>query len=799
MSVTGGRAVGRDIPHDSAKGHVSGESIYIDDMPFARNELLVDFWGSPVAHGKIRSLNLEAAARVPGVVGLYTYRDFGGHNHFGPIIEDEVLLVETLCEFIGQPVVVIAAETREAIRQAKKAIQVDIEPLHPVFTIDEAIQRKQFLGIARTIRRGDVETAFAEADCTLEGVFINGGQDHFYLESKAAVVYPGEHQTLTVHSSTQHPSEVQREIANLLGLQHHQVVCISKRMGGAFGGKETQAMHPAAMAALVALKTQRPARIVLNKDDDMRATGKRHPFQNNYRVAFNRDGLILGMKVHFYSDGGAAADLSTSIMGRAMTHAENAYFIPNIEITGTVCKTNFPPNTAFRGFGGPQGIANMENIMEEIAATLGKDAYDIRLLNCYGIEDRNTTPYGQLFQNNWLPEIFRRLAETSDYRNRMAAVRAFNAQSRTHLKGLSMLPVKFGISFNTKFLNQANALVNVYLDGTVQVSTGGTEMGQGLNTKIRQLVADEFGIDPNSVLVMPTSTEKNNNTSATAASSGTDLNGSAAVNACRKIRERLNQFAAGFLSSAEAGLTPTEAFICYEGGMVYDSRRPTHRVPFKDLVKQAYLNRVNLGERGFYTTPGVDFNWETGQGTPFLYFTTGCAVAEVLIDRLTGDLKVERLDVLMDIGKSINPGIDRGQITGALVQGMGWATTEELKFSETGELLSHSPTTYKIPNIQDVPEIFNVDWVDNDGNHMNVRQSKAVGEPPLVLGVSVWTAVKHALGFVSNGSIPRLNMPATNQEILTRLTELAESAVSVPANALPLFPVSGACPHEPEV
>jgi len=789
--------VGRNIPHDSAPGHVSGESIYIDDMPFARNELFVDFWGSPVAHGKILSLNLEAAAKIPGVVGLYTHQDIDGHNHFGPIIVDEVLLAEELCEFIGQPIVVIAAETRQAITLAKKAIQAEFEPLPPVFAIEEAIAKQQFIGNTRRILRGDPEAAFQAAEYVHEGTFVNGGQDHFYLESQAALVYPGEYRTLTVHSSTQNPSEVQREIANILGLQHHQVICVTKRMGGAFGGKETQATHPAAMAALVALKTQRPARIVLNKDDDMRTTGKRHPFRNRYKVAFNRDGLILGLKVDFFSDGGAMADLSTSIMGRAMTHAENAYYLPNVEITGTVCKTNFPPNTAFRGFGGPQGIANMEAIIEEIAHILGKDAYEIRKLNCFGIEERNTTPYGQVVQNNWLPEIFQRLAKTSEYVQRRVAVGEFNATSRTHLKGLSMTPVKFGISFNTKFLNQGNALVNVYLDGTVQVSTGGTEMGQGLNTKIRQLVADEFGIPPESVLVMSTSTEKNNNTSATAASSGTDINGSAAVIASQKIRERLTQFAANHLSCKAAGLPPSGSHIRYENGQIFDTRRPEKRVSFVEMVKLAYLDRVDLGERGFYATPGVDFNWETGQGTPFLYFTTGCAVAEVLIDRFTGDLKVERLDVLMDIGKPINPGIDRGQITGAFVQGMGWVTTEELKFSESGELLSHSPTTYKIPNIQDIPEIFNVDWVENDGNHMNVRRSKAVGEPPLVLGISVWAAVKNALGYLSKVCVPELHLPATNEEILTRLTAL-ELQQPQAADIMPIVPLSGACPNEPE-
>lgn len=765
--------VGKNIPHDSAAGHVSGESIYIDDMPFSRQEVLVDFYWSPVAHGKINSIDISQACLVPGVVGVYTAKDLGGVNKFGPIIKDEPLLAETEVLFIGHPIVVIAAETRDAIAAAKAAIKVEIEPLEPVFTIDEAIAREWFLGQKRTIRRGNVAAALAEADHVLEGTFVCGGQDHFYLESQAAIVYPGEHNTLTVHSSTQHPTEVQEIVAKVLGLQFHQVVCITKRMGGAFGGKESQATHPACMAGLVALKTRRPARIVFNKDDDMMVTGKRHPFQNRYQVGFQRDGRITAFKVEIYSNGGAYADLSTAVMARAMTHVDNAYFLPNAEITGVVCRTNLPPNTAFRGFGGPQGAATIEAVMEEIGIFLKKDPIDIRLANLYGITERNTTPYGQLVRNNMLPRLFDEQLTRSDYRRRRAEVEAFNAVSKTHVKGISCTGVKFGISFNTKFLNQASALVHIYLDGSIQVSTGATEMGQGVNTKIKQLVADEFSIDPNWVITMPTSTEKSNNASATAASSGADLNGGAAVDACRRLRARLTEAASEVLASREPDLEKSPANICFENGFIYDNRRPSQCISFKDLVKYAYHQRISLGERGFYATQGVDFNWETGSGHPFLYFTMACAVSEVLIDRFTGDLQVLRSDVLMDIGKSINPGIDRGQITGGFIQGLGWLTSEELKYNAKGELLSHSPTTYKIPNIQDVPAIFNVDWIDNDTNDVNVRQSKAVGEPPFLTAISVWTAVKHALSCVSNGEIPVLHVPATNEEILTRLTDLA--------------------------
>jgi len=755
-------SVGQNIPHDSARGHVTGESVYIDDMPFARNELIVDFFWSPVAHGRIRALDIEPARRVPGVVALFTHRDLH-HNLFGPIIQDELLLAEDVVSFIGHPIVVIAAETRQAIRLAKAAIVIDIEQLEPVFTIDDAKRKKLFIGKTMKIERGDVNAAFASARHVLKGTFINGGQDHFYLESQAALAQPGEFGQLVVHSSTQNPSEVQHVIAHLLGLPINKVVVVTKRMGGGFGGKECQATHPAAIAALVAQKTKRPARIVYNKDDDMRVTGGRHPFQNDYELAFDDAGVLHGLRVDFYSDGGAFADLSTSVLGRAMTHAENAYYIANVRILGTVCRTNTPPNTAFRGFGGPQGVINIENAMDEIAAYLGKDPLDVRLANLYGVGERDTTPYGQTIENNMLPRIFDELVTRSDYRARVKGVAAFNAESKTQLRGISLTPVKFGISFNTKFLNQANALVNIYLDGSVQVSTGATEMGQGVNTKIRQLVAEEFGIDATRVLLMPTSTEKNNNTSATAASSGADLNGGAAVDGAQKIRNRMTDVAADYFKRTGND----DPQVVWSDGHVTDG---TTRVPFEALVKMCYLERVSLGERGFYATKYLDWDADAGCGTPFLYFTMGAAVSEVEIDRFTGMMRVLRSDLLLDIGRSINPGIDRGQITGAFVQGLGWLTNEEMRYTADGDLLSHSPTTYKIPNIQDLPPEFHVDWIDNPTNVKNVRASKAVGEPPLLLAISVFSAIKNAFGFVSGGEIPKLNAPATGEEILLRIT-----------------------------
>jgi xanthine dehydrogenase large subunit len=601
----------------------------------------------------------------------------------------------------------------------------------------------------------------------------------------------------------------------------HQVVCICKRMGGGFGGKETQANIPAALAALVATKTGRAARLIYSKDDDMCSTGKRHAYRAEWEVGFDDEGHILAYKVQFYSDGGSAADLSTSVMERTMLHADNAYYLPNVDIRGRVCFTNFPPNTAFRGFGGPQGMAAMENVIHEIAAYLSKppalpgvrahtqgsgignhngqpasdangevlheplDALAVQMRNVYGTEDRDITPYGQIVRKNHLPEIITTLADRCDYRRRTAQIETANTKDRLWLRGLAISPVKFGISFTTKFLNQANALVNVYMDGTVQVSTGGTEMGQGLHIKIRQLVADEFGSPLEQVLIMPTSTEKNINTSPTAASASTDLNGAAALDACRQIKARMAAYAARRFASLDLGLTDSQEHVAFAGGFVYDTRCPSQRMRFGEFCTAARRDRIDLGARGFYATPGVDYNRETGRGNPFFYFTQGAAAAEVKIDRFTGELTVPRVDLLIDIGRSINPGVDMGQITGGFIQGMGWVTGECLVYNERGELLSHSPTTYKIPAITDVPPIFNCELFPNDDNVENVAASKAVGEPPLMHALCVWTALKHALGCVSTAAASQLSLPATGEEILRCLTLAQQCKVQIAERRMP--------------
>ena len=768
-------SVGRTIPHDSAVGHVSGSAGYIADLPRRSDELVVGFVPSPVASGRMRCIDLASARTVPGVVDLVTAADLPGARMWGPIFQDEPMLADGEVLYVGQPVVVVAAESHAALREALRLVRLDIEPTEPILSIDRAIERGRFLGPARRIARGDARAAIAAAPHRLAGVFHNLGQEHLYLEAQAALAYPGEGGQIVVHSSTQGPTETQHVVAEALGLGMHEVVCVCKRMGGGFGGKETQAVLPAVMAAVVAHRTGRAARIVYVREDDMASTGKRHAYRTAWEVGFDDEGRILGYQVEFHSAGGAAADLSTSIMERSMLHVDNAYWLEHVDIRGQVCFTNHAPATAFRGFGGPQGMAVTESVIQEIAAHLrgrGKQiaAIDVQRRNLYGLHDRNITPYGQVVKGNHVPEILDTLRSGSDFDRRLAEVEAANDRDPLVLRGLAMMPVKFGISFTAKFLNQGNALVNVYYDGTVQVSTGGTEMGQGLNTKIRQLVADEFGLPPERVILMPTSTEKNCNTAPTAASAGTDLNGAAAVEACRTIRARIAAWAAGRFAGEGLAESPDE--VGFAGGWVYDRRRPERRLAFGDLCAAARRDRVDLGARAFYATPIGGFDAAAGRGEPFFYYTQGAAAAEVRIDRFTGDLTVPRVDLLIDIGRSINPGVDRGQVIGGFVQGMGWVTDECLVYDEKGRLLSDSPTTYKIPAASDVPVDFRCGFFPNDDNVENVARSKAVGEPPLMHAICVWSAVKHALACVSPAAARRLCLPATGEEILRALHAL---------------------------
>ncbi|HMO25031.1 MAG TPA: xanthine dehydrogenase molybdopterin binding subunit, partial [Tepidisphaeraceae bacterium] len=707
-------------------------------------------------------------------VAILTASDIPGHNLFGPVVKDELLIAEDEVVFVGQPLAIIAAVDREALRAAQRAAIVEIDPMPAILTIDDAIAADSYIGQPRHMGRGDLDSGFARADRIIEGAFDIGGQEHFYLESQICIVQPGEQGQFFVHSSTQHPSEVQMLVAETLGVPFNHVVSVCKRMGGGFGGKETQAAQPAMMAALLARHTRRPVRFAYSKDDDMRFTGKRHPFKIVYRAGFDAEGVITALDLQLYSNGGCSTDLSFAVLERAMLHSDNAYWLSNVRIVARVCRTNLPSNTAFRGFGGPQGVAGIENLLQEIAIATGIDALTVRRRNCYGIDDRNITHYGQLVRNNTLPELFDRIRTEASYDTRRAEIAEFNRKSQTQLKGLAVSAVKFGISFTRKTMNQANALVNIYQDGSVLLSTGATEMGQGVNTRIRQIVADELGIDYGRVLVGITSTEKNNNTSPTAASAGTDLNGAAAMDACGRLRDRLAEVARSMLR-LDPG-TP----VRFADGRIIDERNPSRSIAFQDVVCEAHERRVSLGERGHYATPVGDFNRDTGKGSPFLYYTNGVCCAEVLINRFTGELTVPRVDLIMDAGRRINPGIDRGQTIGGFVQGMGWVTTEQLVYDARGHLLSYSPTTYKIPNISDVPATLNVRFLENDNNDVSIHRSKALGEPPLLLGLSAWLAVKDALS--QAGSLTgSLRLPATAEEILLSLPRQRADRHATPA------------------
>ncbi len=793
-----------NLPHDSAHTHVTGRSEFVDDRAKLSNELFVDVLYSPHAKAKIKKINIEKALKSPGVKGIFLGKDFH-HNIWGTIFQDQPLLAETEVNFAGEAIALIAATNPDTAAAGKALIEVTYEVKPAVLSVQDAISLESFIAGSRKIERGEVEKALSLAPNKLENSLVIRGADHFYLESNVAIAYPKEDGQIEVHSSSQHPTECQHVVSHGLGLGSKDVTVIVKRMGGGFGGKESQAAPIAAYAALVAQKLNAPARIVLTKDDDMVMTGKRNPFEVFYNVGFDDNGYITALDAKLYSDGGAYADLSTSIMERAMLHSDNAYFIPNLRVTGQVCRTNYHPHTAFRGFGGPKGVAMIEKIVEEVAHYLGKDPLEIRKLNCYTEEGgRNITHYDQVVENNCLPKLLSDLEKESNYVARRKEIEAHNAKALTDrslpLKGLSLTPVKFGISFTTRFLNQANALVIIHRDGTLQATTGATEMGQGVNARISELIASELGLKRSAVRMMPTSTDKNANTSPTAASSGTDLNGAAALLAVRRIKMRLSELALKLFDIPEshwarhtAGLgtqdevevknahitnDPNEGAewnsgiaeyhgVSFKDGQVFSSKHPEKRMTFHSLVVEAYHNRIALSEYAHYKFPGLSFNKLTGKGTAFLYFTQGAACSEVSIDRDTGEAKVTRADIIMDLGRPINEGLDLGQVTGAFIQGMGWVTTEKL-FYKNGFLLSHAPSTYKIPNIQDTPRIFNVRLLNNNENKPNVRGTKAAGEPPLLLCLSVWTAIHDALKRLSpfKYKYPHMELPATNEEIL---------------------------------
>lgn len=766
---------GKNIAHDSAYTHVTGKSVFIDDRDSSNSEVFVGIITSKCAKGVLKKVDFTESLKINGVYAGFTNKDFY-ENSWGTIVHDQPILAVNI-EHFDEPIAILACKNREIFEKAKNLVKVDIEEKEPVLNLDEAIKSKDFLYVATPFKKGDVVSSFETSKFILKGDFYSGGQEHFYLESQASVVYPLEDDGVEIHSSSQHSTEVQHVVAHALGLPMNKVSCIVKRMGGGFGGKESQPALFASCAALVATKLKRPARVILTKDEDMKMTGKRHPVKTYYKVAFNEEGKIDALEADIYSDAGAYTDVTPSILERSMFHIDGAYNLENAFIKGYACKTNYPSNTAFRGFGGPQGTFVIENIIEDIASFLKKDALEIRKINFYKGENC-TTPYGQQVVNNKLPELFEKIEKSSDYKKRREEITKFNEQNTGYIKGLSLTAVKFGIAFTARHLNQGNALVNLHLDGTIEASTGATEMGQGVNTKILQIIAEAFDINPSNVKIMATSTQRNANTSATAASSGSDINGAAALKACEALKTRLKKVAwQKFFCKEDPSKDYTLDIkgdfdrLIFKNSFIIDEKENLS-ISFEEAIDIAYKNRISLSEYAHFKTENLDFDKNKGFGKAFNYFTNGVAVSEVLVDEFTGEKKVLRSDILMDLGRMINPGIDKGQVAGGFVQSQGWVSLEKLVYSPKGELLTHSPTTYKIPSIHDAPEIFNIDFIENNSTTMNVRRSKAVGEPPFLLGISIFTAIKDALRYKAKDKLIKLNSPATNEAILMELEEV---------------------------
>ena len=770
------------LPHESGIKHVTGEAVYVDDILVNEQLLVGRAVYSPLAHARITSFDLSAAMKLHGVHAVLCHRDIPGHNQMGPVVKDELCLAVDEVTFIGQAMFLIGAETEEQCREAERLIEVEYEPLETILDLETAMARNNLLGPPAKIKRarpndavgrGDVEEALKSAPHVISGELRTGAQEHWYLESQVCLCIPGEGREISVYSSTQHPSETQALIADLLGVGKHEVVVEVRRMGGAFGGKETQANHTACWTALLCRATNRPVKIRLFRDDDMIMTGKRHRFLTRYEAGFDDDGNLLAVKFELNSDGGATVDLSFAIMQRAILHVDNAYYVPNLSVVGRVYKTNLPSNTAFRGFGGPQGMAAIETVIDRVARYLKKDAAEIRHKNFYGGGPRNTTHYGQTVEHNRLPLIYDQLMASSEYTGRRKAVDEFNGRNEFYKKGLAITPVKFGISFTTSYLNQAGALVNVYKDGTVLVNHGGTEMGQGLHTKIQQIAAAEFGVSVDRVKVTATNTSKVPNTSATAASAGTDLNGMAVKNAVDTLKSRIAEAIATIFSEKHAGHPSAASDIVFRNDLIYDAKHPDREIPFADAMPLMNLRQVSLSATGFYKTPSIGWDKEKGFGKPFYYFAFGMAVTEVLVDVLTGRHTILRTDILHDVGDSINPGIDLGQVEGGYVQGLGWVTTEEVKWDDKGNLMTHSPDTYKIPAIQDIPRDFRTELLQGVPNPGTIRSSKAVAEPPLMLALSAWLAIKDAVSAVANHEIePNFSLPATNEVIVLSIENL---------------------------
>ena len=756
--------VHRSWRHDSAEKHVTGQAVYIDDMPSLPGTQEVFVATSPHAHARIRGIDTAKARAVPGVSAVVTAADIPGINDVAPIFSGEPILAAGVVEHHGHPVAAIAADTRDAARAAALLIEVDYDPLEPVLSIEDALARKSYVAEPQIMRRGDAAAAIASAPRQIVGEMTCGGQDHFYLEGHVALAVPQEDRDMLVYSSTQHPSEVQHGVAHVLGVPVNAVTVEIRRMGGAFGGKESQATIVAAIAAVLARKSGRPVKFRLARDEDMTITGKRHDYLFRYQAGFGEDGRIAGLDILFAARAGNVADLSTSVMARTLCHADNCYDIPNALFSGYCCKTNTVSNTAFRGFGGPQGMVIIEAVIEHIAREIGTDVETVRRANYYGEAPRNVTPYGQVVDDNIIQTVTDRLIEDAGYEARRAAIAAFNAESPVIKKGIAMMPIKFGISFNMPTLNQAGALVHVYTDGSVHLNHGGTEMGQGLYVKVAQVVSEVFQIDLETIKISPTNTGKVPNTSATAASSGSDLNGMAALDAASRIQERMTAVAAEHFDVAADE-------IRFADNRIYAANQS---ITFAELAELTWRERVSLSAAGFYSTPELSWDNATLQGRPFFYYSYGACIAEIAIDTLTGENRVLRADILQDCGKSLNPSIDIGQIEGGFVQGMGWLTTEELWWDEDGRLRTHGPSTYKIPGSRDVPPEFNIHILEDTPNPKpTIFRSKAIGEPPLMLAISVWLAIRDAVsGLAGHRHFVALDTPATPERVLAAIGDV---------------------------
>lgn len=765
-SVSSG-VVGEPHVHESAHLHVAGAAPYTDDIAELSGTLHVALGLGERAYAALKSVDLTAVRAFDGVIAVLTAADIPGLNDCGPILKDDPILASGEVQFYGQPIFAVAAKTRDAARRAVRLAKIAYEERPAILTAEQALRADSRVLPTVHMSRGDAAQKLQTAPHRLAGKVELGGQDHFYLEGQVAYAVPKEDRTLHVWCSTQHPTEMQHAVAHALDWHSHQVTVECRRMGGGFGGKESQSAQFACIASLLAIKTGRPVKLRLDRDEDMSITGKRHDFHIEYEVGFDDAGRILGLKLLLASRCGFSADLSGPVNDRALFHADNAYYLDHLDLTSVRGKTNTVSNTAFRGFGGPQGMFAIETVMDDVARALGRDPLDVRRANFYEADPakgRNVTHYGMTIEDNILAPLMHQLEHESQYRERRAAIAAFNAGSDIMKRGIAITPVKFGISFTATFFNQAGALVHVYADGTVLVNHGGTEMGQGLHTKIRQIVAHELGLPVKLVRLSATDTSKVPNTSATAASAGTDLNGKAAQQAAMAIRSRLADL------FAELHHVPAANVRFTEGQVVAGA----HRMAFDALVNKAYFARIKLWESGFYKTPKIHYDAATRMGRPFYYFSYGAAVSEVIVDTLTGEYRVLRVDILHDVGRSLNPAIDLGQIEGGFIQGMGWLTTEALWWRPdgplAGRLMTHAPSTYKIPTAYDFPPVFNVKLFDNANVEDSIHKSKAVGEPPLMLALSTFFALKDAVGAAApHTKAIRLDAPATPENMFRAL------------------------------